>query len=190
MSNQTFPPLDELIKEIDLKIDAFPDSYSLDEYESITESQRETSKRRGKQFLRFSINNVQFALPLKYALEILATPAVTPLPNLPGWILGISNVRGKIVSVVELIQLLNVKRTEFLPGSHLILLQIGQLQIGCLVDKIGGIFFDEDPEHVIKKKELTDKNFARFSQSTFIFSNYDVHLLEVARLLPALTAIH
>lgn len=190
MSEQTFPPLDELIKEIDLKIDAFPDSYSLEEYESIAKDQYEVSKRRGKQFLRFSINNVQFALPLKYVLEILSTSAVTPLPNLPGWILGICNVRGKIVSVVELIQLLRIKRTQFSLGSHLVLLKIGQLEIGCLVDKIGGIFFDEDPEHVIGKKDLTAKSFAQFSHSTFIFSNYDVHLLEVARLLPALTAIH
>ncbi len=188
MTNHSFPPLEELIQDINRQIDAYPDSYSQQEHESVAKDQHPIHKRRGNQFIRFTVSQTQFALPLKYALEILPKPSVTPLPNLPGWILGICNVRGEIVSVVELCLLLGLKRMAVTNGSYLILLQIGQLKVGLIVDKIGGIFFDEDPDNAIESKHLSDKTFAQFAKSTFVADNYDVHLLEISKLVPALTA--
>ncbi len=189
MTSHSFPSLEELIQDINRQIDIYPDSYSLDEYESVVKDQRQIHKRRGNQFIRFTVCKTQFALPLKYALEILPKPNITPLPNLPSWILGICNVRGEIVSVVELCQLLGMKQKTMEKGPYLVLLQIGQLKVGLIVDKIGGIFFDEDPDHIIESKNLSDKAFAQFARNTFVADDYDVHLLEISKLVPALTAL-
>ena len=55
-----------------------------------------------EQFIRFYLNDILLAIPLKSALEIGHRPVITPLPNLPDWLLGVSNVRGEIVSIVDL----------------------------------------------------------------------------------------
>ena len=54
------------------------------------------------QFILFAIEKSLFALPLSSALEIGRRPDITLLPNLPNWVLGISNVRGEIISFISL----------------------------------------------------------------------------------------
>ncbi len=45
------------------------------------------SLQRRAQLIRFMIEDLLFAIPLSKALEIGRQPAVTPLPNLPGWVI-------------------------------------------------------------------------------------------------------
>ncbi|MGD9211053.1 MAG: chemotaxis protein CheW [Desulfobacteraceae bacterium] len=186
MEAQEFPPLEELVAEIDQLTEKYPDSYSLNEYESVMASQRRANKRRGNQFIRFSIHETQLALPLKYALEIIAIPDITPLPNLPNWILGICNVRGEIVAIVDIAQLLQIQRRKYGGPSNIILLQIGQMKLAFWVDRIGGIFFDGDPETKVEEKKLADAALSQFARCTYISNQQEVHLLEVNKLLPAL----
>lgn len=190
MSNQKFPPLEDLISEINHKIEKYPASNAVDEYGSNTKDTHRYGKRRGNQYIRFSIQKKHFALPLEYTLEITSKPAVTLLPNLPGWILGICNVRGEIVSVVDLARLLRIEQSNFFYGSHLMLIQIGNMKTGLLVDKIRGIFFDSDPALQIEKKTLSDVSFSEFAINTFVSSQCQIHLLEVAKLLPILKKMH
>lgn len=191
MLKKDFPPLEELISEINRRIDDYPDPKAsvADEYGSVVQDRQELGKRRGNQFIRFSIRKNHFALPLEYALEIMSKPVITPLPNLPGWILGICNVRGEIVSVVKLSQLLQIDRDNFSEESHLILLQIGNIKTGILVDKIRGIFFDKDPNIATEKNRLSDRAFSKFVENTFVRSQSEIHLLEASKLLPVLKAM-
>lgn len=189
MTEQNFPPLDELISEINRKIDLYPESFSQNQHGQAVEDHHPAHKRRGNQFIRFSLNQAQFALPLEYTLEIMPKPDITPLPNLPGWIPGICNVRGEIVSVIELTRLLQIKRRHNLLGSQLIIFRADRLKTGLLVDKIGGIFFDGDPGHNVEEKALSDTTLAKFAKSTFVSSEYEIHLLDVAKLLPELVSL-
>ena len=189
MTKQNFPSLDELISEINRKIDQYPESLSKNQHGQAADDNRLAHKRRGNQFIRFSLNQAQFALPLEYALEIMPKPDITPLPNLPGWIPGICNVRGEIVSVVALTRLLKIKQRHNLLGSQLIVFRADRLKTGLLVDKIGGIFFDGDPGHKVEEKALSDATLAQFAKSTFVSSQYEIHLLDVAKLLPELVSL-
>lgn len=189
MKNSDFPPLGELVQTINHLAEEYPDAYSLTEYESVMANQDQIHKRRGNRFIRFTIHQTQLALPLKYALEIISAPDITPLPNLPGWILGICNVRGEIVTVVDLAQLLQLNARHYNELSQIILLEIGAVRLAFLVEKIGGIFFDEDPGNKVEEKALADEVLSRFARCTYIFNQQEVHLLEVTKLLPVLNAI-
>ena len=54
------------------------------------------------QYISLALEKTSFALPLSSALEIGRRPDITPLPNLPNWVLGISNIRGEIISFINL----------------------------------------------------------------------------------------
>ena len=54
------------------------------------------------QYILLTLEKIFFALPLSGALEIGRSPDITVLPNLPNWVLGISNIRGEIVSFINL----------------------------------------------------------------------------------------
>ena len=55
-----------------------------------------------EQYVCFHLDNILLALLLSKALEIGQKPDITPLPNLPDWVLGVSNIRGEIISIVDL----------------------------------------------------------------------------------------
>src|SRR5436190_369995 len=62
----------------------------------------EVESPSGEQFLIFTAAGTDFAAPLANIVEVGDAPLVTPLPCVPDWVLGVSNVRGDILSVLDL----------------------------------------------------------------------------------------
>ena len=72
------------------------------------------------QLLVFSLANEEYALGLTEIQEIVQTPEITPVPNMPESVKGIANLRGRVVTVIDL----------------------EQLQIECFVESFHRIFLD------------------------------------------------
>lgn len=76
------------------------------------------------------------ALPIDGLSEIGPMPAITPLPNLPRWILGIIGLRGEIVSVINLgLLMTNEKYTENIP-KRLAVIRSESMKIGIGIDQV------------------------------------------------------
>ena len=56
-----------------------------------------------------------FALPLRHVAEVLTVSAVTPLPRMPAWFAGIIHHRGQMLSVLDLVRLIDPTGTEAVP---------------------------------------------------------------------------
>lgn len=186
MAADGLPALGDLISRIDRQIEKMPHPYAADGFEAFLGSQLGVFKKRGKQFIRFELGDAEFALPLENALEISYTPDITPLPNLPQWVLGICNVRGDIVSVVDLKQILQLKSVAAAAAANMIIVHDQDLTTAIMADKIMGMFFDGDQDRKIKKGSNREETFSRFVQSTFIFTQRRVHLLDPKTLMPAI----
>ncbi|KJS33638.1 MAG: hypothetical protein VR64_02620 [Desulfatitalea sp. BRH_c12] len=176
--------LAELIKAIDRQADQVPQTLVAEGFEVLGSfSAREY--KRGRQYVRFYLNNTAFALPLKNALEIDYLPEVTPLPNLPRWVEGICNLRGTIVSVVDLKQILRLEE-----GSHavrkLILISNEDISTAIIVEKVAGMLFDDDAHKPIDKSAMTTAPFLHFVQEIIAYDGQPVYLLDVDVLMTAL----
>jgi purine-binding chemotaxis protein CheW len=53
-------------------------------------------------FVLFGIASTQYAVSDGYVTELERVPRVTPVPRMPEWLRGVTNLRGDIVSVVDL----------------------------------------------------------------------------------------
>lgn len=91
------------------------------------------------QYIRFGVDGIVFAVPLHHCLEVGRLPRITPLPNLPPWVEGISNVRGDVVSIVDLKAFFGLGRAAVSSGGSLILLSNRQLAVGFRVDRLAGM---------------------------------------------------
>lgn len=58
--------------------------------------------RASSRFVLFAIASTQYAVPEAYVTELECVPRVTPVPHVPEWLRGVTNLRGDIVSVVDL----------------------------------------------------------------------------------------
>lgn len=79
-----------------------------------------------------------YALPMKNVQEIQQLPMVTYLPHLPEWVPGVCNLRGNIVSIVDLKQLLGFEATNFTSKTRLVVVRTGNqdLTTGLVVDEV------------------------------------------------------
>jgi len=93
----------------------------------------------GLQILRFTLGNEDYAIETSYVREIIPVAEITPLPCIPPYIKGIMNVRGKILSVIDLMAFLGIQRAE--PGEFrkVIILHLNDFDIGILADSVPGL---------------------------------------------------
>ncbi len=84
------------------------------------------------------LGDSRFGLPMRNILEIQQLPTVTYLPQLPDWVPGVCNLRGNIVSVVDLKQLLGLAATALSPRTRLVVVRTENqdLTTGLLVDEV------------------------------------------------------
>ena len=98
-SDRRASPLGELIAEIDQALQTGPNLIA-DGNELGKSPKAHASGRR--QYIKFLLDEIVLGIPLTNALEIEQLSEITPLPSLPPWIPGICNIRGEIISVVDL----------------------------------------------------------------------------------------
>lgn len=70
--------------------------------------------------------------------EILALPGVTPVPGAQAWLLGVANVRGNLVPVVDMTGFIDGHPAYITDNSRLLLVRQPAGSVGLLVDEVFG----------------------------------------------------
>lgn len=92
-----------------------------------------------ERFLEFDLGNEAYAVPLLSIKEVITVPETTPLPNSPSYFLGIMNLRGQIISVVDLRKKLKISsKSEGLEES-VVIVDFEGVSIGLIVDSINRV---------------------------------------------------
>jgi purine-binding chemotaxis protein CheW len=81
----------------------------------------------------------RFALPLSHVREITRACSLQPLPHAPRMILGVLNLRGQILPVVDLRRQLNLPSTPLAPSDYFIIAGIGEQTVALRVDQVIGM---------------------------------------------------
>ncbi|MBK7857250.1 MAG: chemotaxis protein CheW [Archangiaceae bacterium] len=110
----------------------------------------------------FRLEKDRFALPLSAIREVVVTPARFSLvPRSPPSVRGIMNLRGRVVTVVELSLLLRPDHPAIKPGTKVVLLDRGRRELGLLVTEVDGIEVIEKVGPPPPKAPPTVKGLAR-----------------------------
>lgn len=144
----------------------------------------------GESCIQFVLGGIRAAVPLVHAAEIGRDPRFTPLPNLPAWLLGVSNVRGEIVSMVDLAAFLGLDRPRLLRKRRFIVVRNPEMRVGLVVDRILGIRSLD----VAKRTESAEEHAAwhRYVREELPLADGVLHMIDVPRLLasPEMNAFH
>ncbi len=77
----------------------------------------------GEKFIVFFLNDTQYAVSSSSVSEVVRQLSLTTLPNIPSWVLGIANLRGDIVTVVDLQKLWKKESNDYNSKTKLIVLR-------------------------------------------------------------------
>lgn len=109
------------------------------------ELEEDTQKGR---YLTFNIGEESYGIEIKYVTEIIGMQSITQVPEVPNYIKGIINLRGKIIPVIDIRLRFKKEAKEYNDRTCIIVIDIEELSIGLIVDSVAEVLNipDEDIE--------------------------------------------
>ena len=103
--------------------------------------QAASEHRAGKRHIVFGIAGTRYALEMGQVIEVGPVPPTTPLPQVPPWLLGVSNLRGEVLALLDLRLFLGQPPQAANDRDRMLILQAGsaQLTAGLVVDQVFGV---------------------------------------------------
>jgi chemotaxis protein CheZ len=133
-----------------------------------------------RQCIGFLLNENEYIIPILKVQEIIKIPQITKMPGVPYYVEGITNLRGRVIPVVNLKRLLSLpEQTE---GNKVIVISSGKITFGALVDNITGVVnIDESTieqaDEFMQHSQSQIEGVARLNDRLLI-------ILDVKKLIP------
>lgn len=90
-------------------------------------------------FLTFSLGNEFYGIEIKYVTEIVGMQPITEVPELPEYIRGIINLRGKIIPVMDVRLRFKKPIREYNDRTCIIVIDIKDIAIGLIIDSVSEV---------------------------------------------------
>ncbi|MDX1487922.1 MAG: chemotaxis protein CheW [Acidiferrobacterales bacterium] len=129
----------------------------------------------------FRLGNRYLVAPLGHIAEVLPCPAVTPVPRTVSWIKGVANVRGNLLTVVDLAEYFGNEPVLQDERARLLVMNLEAFNTGLLVNEVFGLrHFDEESES--RDTAAVDDSVAphvrgAFSRDDVLWGVFDIHSL-------------
>ncbi|MFB0525468.1 MAG: chemotaxis protein CheW [Phycisphaerae bacterium] len=135
------------------------------------------------QLIVFNLGDEEYGADINQVREIIRTGAITPIPDSPDFIKGVSNVRGEIPVIIDL------KARFFLPSSkrdvedrHIVITEQEKSIFGLLVDEVTEVL--RIPETDIKlAPELVTRIDREYVNGVITLENRLIILLDLSKVL-------
>lgn len=89
--------------------------------------------------VEFLLARERYAVETSFVREVLPLRELTPLPGTPPFVLGVVNVRGRILSVTDLKRFFDLPEKGLTDLDKVILLSDGRMEFGILADDVPGV---------------------------------------------------
>jgi purine-binding chemotaxis protein CheW len=147
-----------------------------------------------RQVLTFSLNEETYGVDILRVQEIRGWSAVNRIPQTPAHVLGVLNLRGSIVPIIDLRVRFSLPGAEFTPLTVIIVMSIrtakGLSEFGLVVDSVSDVV-DVRGEDIKETPNMGARMNADFIESLATVADRMVILLDVDALIgadPALSA--
>lgn len=125
----------------------------------------------------FRIGELQMLAPLGEVTEILHFPAMSRVPGTKSWVLGIANVRGNLLPIMDLDGYLHGRRTPVNKRSRVLVINHRGVFAGLLVDEVLGLRHFEEGDRVAELPRIDasvapylDKAYRGANETWVVFS--------------------
>lgn len=135
---------------------------------------------KGEKYIVFFLDAELYAVSSKQVAEVFQPLAITPLPNIPEWMLGIANFRNEIISVINLQKIWKKHNLPVSPKAKLVVLRSekDEAKLAFTIDRFSEIVtLAED-----NIQSVNDQNFPYIYGRTIHKSN-SINIIDAEKLL-------
>lgn len=119
-------------------------------------------------------------------VEILPMPAVTPVPGAQPWMLGVANIRGNLLPIVDLKQFLEGERTVLHEGQRVLIVRQPGGDVAVTIDELFGqrsfVVEQEIPADALPGHGLAEGRYTHFIDRAFDAAGHSWGIFSLDRL--------
>lgn len=125
------------------------------------------------QWVTFKLENEVYGVNVMQVQEVLRYTEIAPVPGAPNYVIGIINLRGNVVTVIDTRVRFGLMPSEVSESSRIVIIEAEKQVIGILVDGVAEVVYLRSSEIDVAPNVGTDES-AKFIQGV---SNRDSELL-------------
>lgn len=91
------------------------------------------------QWVTFRLDNETYGVNVMQVQEVLRMTEIAPVPGAPGYVLGIINLRGNVVTVIDTRKRFGLEPREVDDATRIVITEIEQQVMGMLVDSVAEV---------------------------------------------------
>ncbi|TCT21261.1 chemotaxis protein CheW [Thiobaca trueperi] len=99
----------------------------------------EKTKGASSAFVTFSLAEETYAIDVLQVQEVLKLTDIAPVPGVPDYILGIINLRGDVVTVIDARRRMMLPERELDDASRIVIIDVDNQNVGILVDSVAEV---------------------------------------------------
>jgi purine-binding chemotaxis protein CheW len=115
----------------------------------------EEDTQKGK-YLTFTVGSEVYGLEIQYITEIIGIQKITQMPELPEYMKGIINLRGKIIPVMDMRIRFKKEPREYNDRTCVIVVEIKGLSVGLIIDSVSEVISIPD-QNIVKPPQINNE---------------------------------
>jgi purine-binding chemotaxis protein CheW len=134
------------------------------------------------QWVTFQLENETYGVNVMVVKEVLKLQVIAPVPGAPDYVLGIINIRGTLISVVNTRSRFGLQDREADDNTRIVIIEIGKHIIGILVDSVAEVVYLRRSQ-IESAPQINRDDSAKFIQGVYHRDNQLLILVELEKLL-------
>lgn len=91
------------------------------------------------QWVTFRLDNEKYGIRVMQVQEVLRITEIAPVPGAPDYVLGIINLRGNVVTVIDSRKRFGLSETEADDSTRIVIIEADKHVVGILVDSVAEV---------------------------------------------------
>ncbi len=142
------------------------------------------------QWATFRVDNELYGIDVMQVKEVLRYSEITPVPGADASVLGIINLRGNVVTVIDTRQLFKMPTVEPDEDTRIIVVEFNEQEvIGLVVDSVDEVVNLPQNEVDRAPNVTSDDSAKRFVQGVCYHNNLLIILLDLSKMLLSITPV-
>ncbi|MGO3999777.1 MULTISPECIES: chemotaxis protein CheW [Pseudomonas] len=134
------------------------------------------------QWVTFKLDNETYGINVMRVQEVLRYTEIAPVPGAPSYVLGIINLRGNVVTVIDTRQRFGLMNAEISDNTRIVIIEADKQVVGIMVDSVAEVVYLRQSEIETAPNVGNDES-AKFIQGVCNKNNELLILVELDKMM-------
>jgi purine-binding chemotaxis protein CheW len=145
-------------------------------------SENETGNVGHRQCVTFRLDNEIYGINVMLIQEVLRVTEIAPVPGAPNYVIGIINLRGNVVTVIDTRMRFGLPPKEMDDATRIVIIEVENQTVGIVVDSVSEVV-DVDASEIETAPNVGNDETARYIEGVVSRGDELLILVDLNKLL-------